>query len=519
MTSTSPCVLGMDIGTSSLKCVVLGEDGTLRASAAEAYPTASPHTGWVEQDPADWYAAARRALAEIANQDPSALADIRCIGICSAAHIPVLLDENSQVIRPAILWADQRSGDEVAFLARNHGDLLRGTALNDAGCTWTLPQLMWLRRHEPENFQRARILLSSKDYLIYRICGRFVMDTGSGAATLMLDAQRRTWSEDLAALSGLPLAALPPIHAAFDRVGTVTETAAQDLGLPKGVPILAGCLDSGAELLGCGILGPEDGGMIRVGSSGGVMGLEPRPSCSGGIITYPFPADGQYYKQAGTNSCATSLRWMKGMFSFLGEEVERRITYELFDELAATVTPGADGLLFHPFLQGERTPYWNPDLRGSFTGIALSHGWPHFVRAVMEGVAFSLKDCLALFAREGFGMDRAVMAGGIAKSPVWSQIIADVLGIELHTIRQGDSAFGAALMATVGGGLFGDLTEAVRACVRPDRTITPNAANAVIYAEMFQAYEETAAFFNSRAAPSPVEAHAAGIGADGQQVG
>ena len=498
MTGTSPCVLGMDIGTSSLKCVVLDGSGALRASAIEPYPTASPHSGWVEQHPADWYAAVRRALAESANQDPPALAEIRCIGICSAAHIPVLLDEHHRVIRPAILWADQRSGDEVGFLNRDHRDLLQGTTLNDAGCTWTLPQLMWLRRHEPDNFGRARALLSSKDYLIYRMSGRFVMDRSSAAATLMLDVRRKVWSEDLVALSGLPLAALPPIHASFDIVGTVTEKAAQELGLPAGTSILAGCLDSGAELLGCGILGPDDGVMIRVGSSGGVMVLDRRPSCSGGVITYPYPTGDLYYKQAGTNSCATSLRWMKDLFSFLGEDVEKRITYGLFDELAATIRPGADGLLFHPFLQGERAPYWNPALRASFTGIERGHGWPHFVRAVMEGVAFSLKDCLTLFAREGFGMDRAVMAGGIAKSPVWSQIIADVLGIELHTIRQGDSALGAALMATVGGGLFNDLQEAVHACVRPDRTITPDPATGAIYAEMFGSYGETAAFFNGR---------------------
>ena len=498
MTDTPRCVLGMDIGTSSLKCIVLDETGALRASATEPYPTANPHVGWVEQDPADWYAAVRRALADIAGQDRAALAGIRCIGICSAAHVPVLLDDRRQVIRPAILWADQRSGEEVGYLSRHHGELLRETALNDAGCTWTLPQLMWLRRHEPDAFECARTLLSSKDYLIYRLTGRFVMDRSSAAATLMLDVRGGAWDAELVAQSGLPLSAMPPVLGSLDVAGTVTKAAAGDLGLPEGTPILAGCLDSCAELLGCGLLEPADGGMIRVGSSGGVMGLVPRPFCSGGIITYPYLAGGQYYKQAGTSSCATSLRWMKGLFSFLGEEVERRITYELFDELAASVRPGANGLIFHPFLQGERTPYWNPDLRASFTGLELSHGWPHFVRAVMEGVAFSLKDCLALFTREGFGMDRAVMAGGIAKSAVWSQIIADVLGIELHTIRQGDSAFGAALIATVGGGLFGDLHEAVTACVEPDRTITPDPANAETYAGMFRTYTDTAAYFDGR---------------------
>lgn len=490
------CVLGMDLGTSSLKCVILDETGAIRASATEPYPTASPHSGWVEQDPADWYAAVRRALIRIGQQDAKALAGLCCVTICSAAHIPVLLDDGNKVIRPAILWSDQRSGEEVGLLNRHHGELLRQTALNEAGCTWTLPQLMWLRAHEPHHFKHARTLLSSKDYLVFRMSGRFVMDTGSAAATLMQDVRRETWCDPLVEASGLPRSALPPIHGPLDVVGAITGSAAHDLGLPANIPILAGCLDTAAELLGCGIVEPADGGMIRVGSSGGVMAIQAQPSYSGGIITYPYLTRGHYYKQAGTNSCATSLQWTKGLFSFLGDDVEARITFSFLDELAATTRPGADGLLFHPFLQGERAPYWNPALRASFTGIAQTHGWPHFIRAVMEGAAFSLKDCLAMFVRDGVAMERAVMAGGIAKSQVWSQIIADVLGIELCTIRQGDSAFGAALLAAVGGGLFDGLKGAVAACVKAERTITPNAANAETYAAMFRRYKGMAAYFN-----------------------
>lgn len=486
----------MDLGTSSLKCVILDETGEIRASATEPYPTTSPHSGWVEQNPDDWYAAVRLALSRITGQDAAAMADLRCVAICSAAHIPVLLDERNQVIRPAILWSDQRSGVEVDNLDRHHGEFLRQTALNEAGCTWTLAQLMWLRANEPQHLKRVRTLLSSKDYLIFRMTGRCVMDTGSAAATLMLDVRRKAWCDPLVDLSGLPRSAMPPIHGALDIVGTVAATVAEDLGLPANIPILAGCLDTAAELLGCGILQSADGGMIRVGSSGGVMAIHDRPFCSGGIITYPYVTQGLYYKQAGTNSCATSLQWTKGLFSFLGNDVEARITFPFLDELAATTPPGADGLLFHPFLQGERAPYWNPELRASFTGIAQTHGWPHFIRAVMEGVAFSLKDCLAMFVHNGVAMNRAVMAGGIAKSPVWSQIIADVLGIELYTIRHGDSAFGAALLAAVGGGLFKGLTDAVAACVKPERTIVPAPANAGTYTAMFERYVGTAAYLD-----------------------
>ncbi len=491
-------VLGVDLGTSSLKCVILDATGTVRASASDSYATSSPRTGWVEQNPADWYGALRRALAELRACDEAGMNGLRCIGICSAAHIPVLLDEKQAVIRPAILWADSRSDGEASSLYRCHETLLRRVTLNQASCTWTLPQLMWLQRHEAAGFRRTRSLLSSKDYLILRMTGQRVMDTGSAAATLMYDCRRGEWNAELVGLSGLPISAMAPVHRPLDRIGTVYETAATELGLPVGTPVIAGALDSAAELVGCGILKAADGGMIRVGSSGGVMAMDASPSFMRGIITYPSVADGIFFRQAGTNSCATSLQWLKGLFAFLGDEVEKRLTFGRLDELAASAGPGAGGLVFHPYLQGERAPYWNPGLRASFTGIAQTHGWPHFVRALMEGVAFSLKDCVALFNREGVTIDRAVMAGGVAKSPVWSQIIADVLGMELQTIRHGDSAFGMALMAAVGGGLQPDLESAVTAYVHQDRAITPSTENASRYARMFAGYEELARYFNSQ---------------------
>ena len=498
MTASPRCALGIDLGTSSLKCLVLDETGLIRASASESYPTASPATGWVEQAPADWFAAARRALATLRESDPEAMAALRCVGICSAAHIPVLLDDADRVVRPAILWSDQRSGEEVAQLEAEHAERLAGVTFNQANCTWTLPQLMWVRRNEPAAFARTTRLMSSKDYLVFRLTGRHVMDVGSAAATLMFDAARRRWAPDLVALGGLAPGAMAPIHAALDIVGTVNEAAAEALGLRPGIPVIAGTLDSAAELIGCGLLGPEDGGMIRVGSSGGVMAIDPAPSCCGGIITYPFVTGSLFYRQAGTNACATSLKWIRDLFGFLGPDVQARITYEFLDGLAAAIPPGADGMVFHPYLQGERAPYWNPDLRAGFNGITLNHGWPHFVRATMEGVAFSLKDCQSLFVREGFGIQHAVMAGGVVKSPVWSQIIADVLGIELHTICNGDSAFGTAMMAGLGGGLFATLRDAVERCVRHERTIAPNPANVDVYARRFADYAATAAYLDRR---------------------
>lgn len=502
--STMPqSVLGLDLGTGSLKCTILNAAGRVCASVARSYPTSRPHSGWAEQNPADWCEATREALAELRDLQPALFAGLTCIGICSAAHIPVLLDDRRRVVRPAILWSDQRSEDEVRFLKAQCDDVLAGQTLNQAGCTWTLPQLMWVRKHEPEAFDRARTLLSSKDYLIFQLTGRLATDHASAAATLMFDVGRKVWSPELARVAGLPLQALPPAFPPLTVVGEVSDTAALAFGLPAGVPVIAGTLDSAAELVGCGVLTPREAGMIMVGTSGGIMAVTAEPSRHDGVITYPHVVDGLYYKQAGTNSCATSLQWVRNLFCSVQRREAADFSYQDLDELAATAAPGAQGLVFHPYLQGERAPYWNPDLRGSFSGIDQNHSGPHFVRAVMEGVAFSLKDCLKMFEGHGLTMKKAVMAGGVARSPVWSQIITDVLELETYTTGEGESAFGAGLLAATARGLFASIEEAVQTGVSRGRTWTPNPAVKAVYADQFRRYQDLAGYYN---APRPAAA-------------
>lgn len=500
--ATARCVLGMDLGTSSLKCVLMDESGRLLASAVRPYPTQSPRPGWAEQDPADWLVALRGAVDELRSMTAGTVDRIAAIGICSAAHIPVLLDDAKRVVRPAILWSDQRSGDEVAALAGTHGDLLAHTALNDAGCTWTLPQLLWIWNHEPDALPRTRTLLSSKDYLVFRLTGEAVMDYGSAAATLMLDARRRAWSPELLGASRLPPDAFPRLRHALSIVGTVTGEAAEAFGLPAGIPVIAGTLDSAAEMVGCGLLAPGAAGMLRVGSAGGAMTVTDRAAFHPGVITYPHVADGRFYKQAGTNACATSLKWLRDLCRSLRGTDGPEFTYETMDRLAAECPPSAEGLMFHPYLQGERAPYWNPDLRGSFTGLDLRHGWPHFVRAVMEGVAYSLRDCLGMFEREGLTMTSAVLSGGVVQSPVWSRIITDVTGLETRTIRHGDSALGACMLAATAAGLFRDVEHAVARCVVPEDTLRPDPARRDVYAQAFPRYQATARFLDEMARKS-----------------
>ena len=419
------------------------------------------------------------------------------IGFCSAAHIPVLLDNANEVIRPAILWSDQRSVAEVASLSASHSALLEETTLNEAGCTWTLPQLLWVAKHEPDSYARVRSLLSSKDYLIFRLTGKMAMDHASAAATLMLEARAKTWSPQVVALSKLPQSAFPLLVNPMAIVGKITSEAAREFGLRAGTAVIAGTLDSAAEMLGCGLLAPGESGMIRVGSAGGIMAVTDRPTFNRGIITYPHVIDGLFYKQAGTNACATSLKWIRDLCMKMRGADAPQLTYENLDRLATDAKSGADGLMFHPYIQGERAPYWNPDLRGSFTGIDQRHGWPQFIRAVMEGVAFSLRDCLTMFRREGLDITSAVMAGGIVKSQIWSQIITDVLDMKTHMIRNGDSALGACMLAATAVGMFDDINEAVSICVKQERTMVPNAANRENYDRLFVRYREIGKFLNA----------------------
>ena len=492
-------VLGLDLGTSSLKCVVMDEAGAIRASAERNYPTQRPHPSWAEQNPDDWIEALRSAINELHTLEPDLIDSLSAIGLCSAAHIPILLDEADQVIRPAILWSDQRSDAEVSELKAQHSPGLEEITLNEASCTWTLPQLLGGWKHEPDVLRRVRRLLSSKDYLVFRLTGGAAMDHGSAAATLMLDARAKTWSPQLKAASQLSDCAFPPLVSPMTIIGEVSLAAAGTFGLRAGVPVIAGTLDSAAEMLGCGLLAPNEAGMVRVGSAGGIMIVSDKPAFNQGIITYPHIVDGLFYKQAGTNACATSLKWIRNLCMAMRPTDAPQLTYEELDSLASHANAGSDGLMFHPYLQGERAPYWNPDLRGSFTGIDQRHGWPQFIRAVMEGVAFSLLDGLDMFRRDGLTMTSAVMSGGAAKSQIWSQVITDVLGLETRTIRNGDSALGACMLAAVAIGILQNIHAAVAVCVKENRMIVPDIENRERYKRLFARYQEVGRFLDATA--------------------
>jgi xylulokinase len=478
--------LGLDLGTSSIKAIIIDSMGAVVAEAAASYPTARPHIGWSEQDPADWCRAIEIVVGKLREAAGGTFGRLGAVGFCSAAHLPVLLDGEGEVVRPAILWNDQRSLVEARELDVEVGGLIRERTLNNPSCTWTLPQLIWIARHEPQSMARARTLLSSKDYIVSLLTGVLSMDVTSAAATLVYDVESGCWSPELMARSGLPESAFPKVIPASATIGLVGQ-GTRTFGLPEGLPVVSGCLDTAAELVACGIKRAEDGVVVRVGSSGALLAIGQKAFVPG-VLNYPLAVGEGHYLQAGTNSGAISMQWIRdvGNAARLGVD---EIDFQELDRIVAQTKFCSDGIIFHPYLQGERAPYWNPKMRASFSGINNSHSWPDFVRAVMEGVAFSLRDCLGAVQVAGIRTDSLKLVGGVTRSPVWSQILADVLENRLEIVEYAESSIGAAMIARFA-------IEGVYPESRISTVIEPLNEASMVYSELFSRYRALAIFMN-----------------------
>lgn len=451
---TTACVLGVDIGATSMKTSVVDISGRECGSATFDYETRMPHPGWSEQDPEDWW----RALCDTV---PRALAaagrsadDVRSVSFCAGAHTPVLLDEHDRVIRAAILWSDQRSGVEAAELDAAHSDEILRIALNRATATWTLPQLMWVARHEPDAARATRRVLPAKDWLRLRVCGEWHTDLTDAVGTLMWDHAAGRWSERLCELAGWDVGTLPPVVPPAAVVGSVTAAAARTCGLREGTPVVCGTSDTSAEAYGAGA-DVGGAGVVKLATAATISIVGDAPHVHRTLINYPFAIPGLWYTISATNSCASAHRWLRDRFFMRPGDDGARVFAEM-DRLAGEVAVGADGLLFHPYLVGERAPYWDPLLRADFVGITMRHDRGHFVRALYEGIAFSLRDVLGEFLQQGLAIAEARIIGGGSRSALWRQVIADVLKMQIVLPERTGASCGVALLAGVGAGFFGD---------------------------------------------------------------
>ena len=459
--------VGLDVGTTGVKALAVSPDGEVLARAEEEYPLATPQPGWAEQDPEDWWRAAEKALAAVG------VGDVAGIGLSGQMHGLVVLDGNERVLRPAILWNDQRTAAECAEIEERIG-LARLVELtgNRALPGFTAPKLLWLRKHEPDLYGRIEHVLLPKDYLRLRLTGERATDVADASGTLLFDVAQRRWSEQIVEELELRREILP-------RVLESPEVSAEK----DGVSVAAGAGDQAAGALGVGVVGPGPLSVV-LGTSGVVFAALPGFAAEpeGRVHSFCHAVPGGWHAMGVMLSAAGSLRWFRDTLA-PGER------YEVLAAEAERWGPGAEGLVFLPYLGGERTPHADPAARGAFVGLSLRHDRGALVRAVLEGVAYGLRDSLELLRGLGVRPEVGRISGGGARSDLWVRIVASVLGLPLErTAVEEGAAYGAALLGGVAGGVFADVREAVTACVRVGEAVEPDAEWEKIYAAGYERF-------------------------------
>jgi xylulokinase len=477
-------LLGIDVGTGGTRALVIDEQGGIVASAtAEHAPFASPQTGWAEQDPHDWWRATREAVAQVLRQ-PGVPADaIKAVGFSGQMHGSTLLDSHDQVVRPALLWCDQRTDRQCQQITEAIGAArLIELTLNPALTGFTAPKLLWVREHEPAKWREVRSVLLPKDYVRFRLTGHKATDVADASGTLLFDVGARKWSATVLAALDLKPSLMPEAFESPMVTGSVSAGGAEATGLKAGTPVVGGGGDQAAGAVGMGIV--RAGAVsATIGTSGVVFAATDRPVLEpqGRIHTFCHAVPGRWHVMGVTLGAGLSLRWFRDQFaapSLAGVTASRprsRDPYELMTEAAATAPAGSDGVLWAPYLMGERTPHLDPHARAALVGLSGSHTKAHVFRAVLEGVAFSLKDSFSIFEEMKVPVNHVRLGGGGARSPLWRKIQADTYGypVEIVAAEEG-AAYGAALLAGVGAGVWKTVDDACDAVVRVVTRIEPD---------------------------------------------
>lgn len=474
-------VLGVDIGSGSVKLTLLSQKGKIAATAGCEYETIYPQVGWSEQNPDDWCKAFGSAFAEIKKIAGVQADQIEALSVDAATHTAVLLDNNKKVLRRAILWTDQRSVEEVNELKEKYRELITQQCKNEPTTVWTLPQMMWLRKHEPQVWEKIRYILFAKDYLRYCLTGSMETDHIDAAGSMFYDAGKEQWSKELCEIGHIREEWLPRVCNPTDVAGEVSKEAAENYGLKAGTKVLVGTTDTVMEVFASGNV-KKGHATVKLATAGRICVVTDKEVDSPFVFNYRHVVPGLWYPGTATSSCAASYRWYRDS---LGKQ-----PFEELNVGAEKIPAGSDGLMFHPYLQGELTPYNDPLLKASYSGISSRHTKAHFTRATLEGVAFSLKDCMNTVQELGMEMSRLRIIGGGAKGMLWRQIVADVLGMRLEKIKVDDSSFGTAMLTAVGIGWFRNYEEAVDCCVEIDSVSEPHPEQRKIYEGLFRKYKD-----------------------------
>ena len=485
--------LGIDIGTSSVKSGIFDSGGQFRCRAVRSYRFTNPERDWLEIEPDRWWDLSVETIQELLDKSDIAPADIAGVSMCGIAHTPVMLDSNNNVVRPTISWLDTRNSAQLQRLEQDEMRefILKRTGNRVAGCH-TLPQLLWVKEAEPDNFNRISKIILPKDYIGYRLTGALSTDLNNASATLLYNNGDLTWDDEICKDFEIPGSILPPVLKSSEVMGKISREASRITGLSEGTPVISGAGDASTAILGLGI---ADSGQVAViaGTAGVIMSGWNRYiyDSRGRCFSLVHPAGDMWLLATATNTACSSLDWFRNILDTTGS-----VDYDILSESANESAPGSGGIIFHPYLAGERSPYWNTRARSIFFGGQLSHKRGDFIRAVMEGVAFSLNDCFMIH-REISGITETDigeirLAGGILNSPVWKKILADILGKSIQIPEEKElGILGCAINAAVGVGLYKSYEEAIDKMVRFGEEITADmGVHNEVYKRQFELYRK-----------------------------
>ncbi|MCJ7841169.1 xylulokinase [Lederbergia sp. NSJ-179] len=479
-------VIGVDLGTSAVKILLVNQVGEVVDEVSKTYPLYQEKTGYSEQNPQDWVDQTVAGLSDLLKNFSGDPEDIEGISFSGQMHGLVLLDENNEVLRPAILWNDTRTTVECQQIYEQVGkERLLAITKNPALEGFTLPKILWVKKHEPEVFAKAATFVLPKDYLRYKLTGKIHMDYSDAAGTLLLNIREKTWSKEICDLVGLDLTLCPPLIEAYDQVGTITSEIAKATDLSPSTRVFAGGADNACGAIGSGIL--EDGRTLcSIGTSGVVLSYEAsnEKDFQGKVHYFNHGAPGVYYTMGVTLAAGYSLSWFKEVF----------VHEESFDDLLGevhTVPVGSKGLLFTPYLVGERTPHADATIRGSFIGMDGSQERKDFVRAVLEGITFSLNESIDIFRKNGKTIDTIISIGGGAKNEEWLQIQADIFGAKIvKLVSEQGPGMGAAMLAAYGCKWFDSVKECANTFLKKEKEVFPNKENVEKYKKLFAIYQQ-----------------------------
>jgi xylulokinase len=458
--------LGIDVGTSAVKATLIDERGHIAGAASAPHPISTPRPGWAEQKPQHWWTSTTRAVARLIRSARVPAARIASVGLSGQMHSSVFLDADGEVIRPALLWCDGRTSQECRSITERIGEKgLAKHACNPALEGFTLPKVLWLRNHEPAAFARLAKVILPKDYVRYRMTGVLATEPSDASATLMYDTARRRWSAEIVGAMDLDRSVLPDVGESAEALGKVSRSAARATGLREGTPVVGGGADNACGALGVGAVSLDEA-VASWGTSGTVLVVSETPRVDSGMRVHTFchVVPNAWYLMGVMLSAGGAFGWFaRELAKDAADASPKHSVEEVLNREAARIAPGAEGLTFLPYLQGERTPHRDASARGAFVGLSLAHSRAHMTRAVMEGICFGMRDSLEILRGRSRAIDRVVVTGAGAKSPFVRKMQADIYGLPvLRVNREEGPAYGAALLAAVGAGAFADVSAACR---------------------------------------------------------